>query len=734
MSETNIYYTCYELAAMQLPGLPSTEFGMLKKAKREKWVARKRPGNNGYEYLPPVDVLVLIRDRVLGRIVSRPAESEPARADLEKISQALKPAGDLKVWQREVAAARLAICEAVQCLASKIGKEAAILEIVEQSKNSALPETLQAAVEIARAKKMGQKQVLSRASVYRWLRKMEQGQGTMTELAPHDRSFNNIPAWAPALLRLYSQPQKPSLLYCHEQLLRNLSDGVKAPSYRTCMRFIEKMSNVDQHHGRMGSRQIKNILPFVRRDTRGMWPAECYTADGHTFDAEVAHPAHGRAFRPEITTVLDVATRKVVGFSIGLAESSWTVLDALRHACLSCSIPSIFYVDNGTGFKNDMMNNEVTGFMARLGIQLTHSLPYASQARGLIERVQQSIWVRAAKTLPTYMGKDMDPQAKQRAFKVTRKEVLQPSGRSKLLIEWPAFIAFCQSEIDRYNDRAHSSLPKIVTADGVRRHQSPNDAWAQAISEGWQAVEVAGHDRNDLFRPYKTAKTTRGEIRLFGNRYFSHDLAHYHGETMRVGYDIHDASRVWVRDREGRLVAIAEFEANSQRYFPQSFIDQANYKRAQARIKRAEARIEEAQAELDPPLILEHQPAETLPPMPIKQSPDMALAIEAEHLEDMFDATNIGVLPTQGDKRPWFTSDAEKYRWLMHLHHRGYWTQHDIQWLRDFVHGEYYWDMKEIFARESIVWTSDDDHFAERKLEKLQKEEKNEEDESAAAR
>lgn len=180
------------------------------------------------------------------------------------------------------------------------------------------------------------------------------------------------------------------------------------------------------------------------------------------------------------------------------------------------------------------------------------------------------------------------------------------------------------------------------------------------------------------------------------------------------------------------MICVAEFEANSRRYFPESFSEQAKYKRAQGRIKRAEARIEEAQAELDPPELIEYQPAETLPPMPIKQSHDMVLAEEAEHLEDMFDATNIGVMPTEGAKRPWFTSDAEKYRWLMHLHHRGHWTKHDINWITDFVRGEYYWDMKEIFARESIVWTSDDDFFAAKKMQKLEEEEEKKEDEVSA--
>src|SRR5690606_2895464 len=124
-----------------------------------------------------------------------------------------------------------------------------------------------------------------------------------------------------------------------------------------------------------------------------------------------------------ITTVLDIATRRAVGWSAGLAESTWAVLDALRHACLTGGIPAIFYVDNGSGYKNAAMSAEATGFLARIQSTLTHSLPYNSQARGIEERSHKSIWVRGAKELPTYMGQDMDREAKQKAYKITRADL-----------------------------------------------------------------------------------------------------------------------------------------------------------------------------------------------------------------------------------------------------------------------------------------------------------------------
>lgn len=103
-----------------------------------------------------------------------------------------------------------------------------------------------------------------------------------------------------------------------------------------------------------------------------------YTADGKTFDAEVQHPIHGGAFKPEITTIVDVFTRKCVGWSVGLAENQFETLDALRGACVNHGIPAVFYADRGPGYKNQAFQNRLTGFMARLGITQMHSLPYNS--------------------------------------------------------------------------------------------------------------------------------------------------------------------------------------------------------------------------------------------------------------------------------------------------------------------------------------------------------------------
>lgn len=696
---------------MKLPGLPASERGMRDRVKNDCWLSRQVSGSGGKnglrtEYQPPASIIAQIKELTLKKLASQSADIAPIQKELEAAKELLVNPGSLKNWQRDVATARLTICAEIRRLAAAGGTERAIQTIIDLAARGALRPELQNLVPVANAK-AGMNRALSRTTIYRWLRETVIGGSSFARLAPKERETAKIPAWAPYLVNLFGQPQKPSLVFCVEKLPEILPTSIVAPSYAAAHRFIQKMSNIDVQRGRMGSREIKSILPFVRRDTKGLRPADIYTADGHTFDAEVAHPSHGKAFRPEITTVLDVATRKAVGWSVGLAESTWAVLDALRNACETGGIPAIFYVDNGSGYKNDAMGDESTGFMSRLGITLSHSLPYNSQARGIIERAHQTIWVKAAKMLPTYMGAQMDAQAKQKVFKLTRKEI-KAFGKSVVLIDWPEFVKFCQQQVDNYNNRPHSSLPKIRAADGTKRHQSPNEAWAQAIDEGFEPVMIEEHEAADLFRPYKTCKIIRGEVRLFNNTYFSNDLEPYHGETAQIGYDIHDASRVWVRNRKGNLICIAEFEGNKRSYMPESMIDQANYKRAQGRIKRAEAKIDEARQELNPPQLIEYQPVMEMPPMAIEAEPQHAENKAPEKL--LTQSENVTPLV----ERPTFYTTIEKYRWLKN--YKNYWTAADVEFLTKYIERHEYFDMLPRYAFEGIAWTKEDDETAEKLL------------------
>lgn len=519
------------------------------------------------------------------------------------------PAG-LADWQRRRADARAALLAHLDGLVEAVGTERGIRAMVEAAAAGRLPPALQDLVPVANARSGdgATGRTLSRPTLMRWRAELRAG---TTALAPKAATPKAVPAWAPALLRLHRRPGKPSLAYVVEQLQRDLGDA--APSYQQARRFLATVAVPEREKGRRGPIALKAVQGFKRRSTDDLWPLDVVLMDGHTPDAEVAHPVHGKAFRPELTAVKDAKTRRVVGWSVALKESTWSVMDAIRAAVERAGVPAILYTDRGSGYVNDIATAAVTGYLGRLGITHRTSLPYNSQARGQIEKLNQDLWIRPARALPGYVGRDQDKEFRRAVVKRTAAD-LATAGASPALLAWADFLKWAEAQVTAYNARPHRSLPKVRDADGRLRHQTPDEAWAAAEAEGWQPVRLDADAAADLFRPYEVRTTARGEVSLFGARYFAPMLADHHGESVQVGYDIHDPSRVWVRDLDGRLIAVAGLDANKTPFFPKSVVEQARDDRAKRRLATIERNRLEVLAERGPtvaPAAAEPTPRET---------------------------------------------------------------------------------------------------------------------------
>lgn len=700
-------YSAAELYTFGLACLPASRYGITKRATAERWSYLDVPSGSG------AGNRGVVRKYILPRYVEQGIRTKEAERAVCSAKAAERPTqGALDARRRLVAEARAAILLRVHRDAQEMGMDRAVREMVRAAQVGELPPDLASLLPIAN-NRAGASRTLTRATVYRWLSKFDLKQPNAVDLlAPADAGqarrgkwLRQVAApWAEAVLKLYQRPQKPTLRWVHDQLPAHLPKGVTPPSYDTLRRFIAQMGNVAVEQGRMGPREIKAIKPFVRRDTSKLWPGDIYMADGHAFDAEVAHPRHGRPFRPELTAVLDVATRRALGWSTDLAESGLAVLDALRVATQNGGIASVFYVDRGAGYINAMISGPGTGLLSRLGTTLTHSLPYNSQARGLMERSHQSIWVRAAKELPTYIGKDMDAEASNKVHKLTRRDVKR-LGASRALMPWPEFVAFAADHVAQYNDRPHRALPRIADPEtGRRRHMTPNEAWRLGVQEGADLVPLQPNEIDHLFRPQQQCRVMRGEIRLFNNIYFSHDLTEYHGEGVNVGFDIHDPSQIWVHDANGVLLCKAQLNGNRRDFMPESFLERASRKRAEGRKRRLEEKLTEVHDELHGgPVVLENNAT---------QPAQFVAAVDAQRLMQPIEVQAVELHPGQHDQvatRPAFRNPSERYEWLK-AEGSAAWTESDQQFLRDYVEDpEGYALFAQRYELLGLDWTDEDE-------------------------
>lgn len=578
-----------------------------RRAQKEGWEQQKRLGRGGGSEFN-IACLPVNAQKALEAKVARDLLATNQQRVI-KHAPAL-PEQNLTQRQRQAADARATVIHAIEAMnAQGITKEAAMTTLLSQATLGSLAEqnpVLDKALRLAKdGRGRGNSPYPSVRSLKRWL------SPSTKSLAPKSKQPLSIPDWANDFLPHWQLPEKPSVEHAYRNFIAQWPHNDAPPSIHAVRRLLKKLGTVTRERGRMGPREIKNIMPFVRRSFDQLQPGDIYSADGHTFDTEVSHPLHGRPFKPEITTFIDIATRRAVGYSVDLAESSLAVLDALIDSCKK-AIPAILYVDNGSGYCNALLKDQSTGVLARLGANVTHSLPYNSQARGVIERVHQTLWVDGAKALPGYLGKDMDREAALMHHKLSRK-ALKENGKTHLLA-WDTFIAFCDSRINYYNSKPHASLPKFTDPQGRRRNMTPAECWQWHQHQGWEAQTLTQEQAAHVFRPQVTRTVRRGEVRLMNNIYFSHDLTEFHDEEVAVAFDIHDPQWVWIYDiADQRLISKAEWNANRTDYMPMSYVEQSRDKRAAARAKRLENKLEEVHAERRGNLAMQHTSDTTIP-------------------------------------------------------------------------------------------------------------------------
>ena len=595
---------------MQLSVLPKTKANVIALAEREGWPYVDVTGRGGKrrEYTPSAEVMGAIKAKVVNDLL--PAVTTPTVAqNLLPVAHTGADLG-LSTHQANVEGARRMVLDAIDRINREAGvsREAAMTTMLTQARCGVLNPMLEAALRLSRDGRGSKNGIKSDPypsirTIKGWRKDQLEG----NSLAPAGGlNALNIPAWASEFLKYYQQPQKPSVADAYEDLLDSdwaeaqLANGQKLPSVHQCRRFLDKMGNLSREVGRMGARELKNIKGFRRRRSDHMMPNEVWTMDGHKFDAEIKHPRHGRPFRPEVTVILDVATRKKVGWSVDLAESGFAVLDAIRHGVVTHGMPAILYVDNGSGYKNAMMTDRSVGLMGRLGVTMENSIAYNSQARGAIESSHKNL-IKLAKKMPTYIGEKMDRQAMQLVHKVTRKAVKTGSKETPLMSFWD-FLAYIEQGIEKYNNRPHRTL----------KGQTPNERWADKVAEGFNAMAVNEAEAAYLFRPQVERTVNRCEVSWLAQTYYAPELEEFHRDRVKVAYDIHDGSKVWVYTLDDKLICTAGFEANASDYMPKSAIEHAKDKRLAGREKRLNLKLDEVYAERGSNRLIEMGEAQTL--------------------------------------------------------------------------------------------------------------------------
>ncbi len=681
------HYSTAELTTFDLSGLPATARSISRRATKENWPHINQPVKGGYEkrYLSQLLPKAIKEQLALAEL--KPLDLVPSPEVTKSLVKAednhLPAINDLKEWQRNVMNARQVILRAIDELEKVYGTNNAIATLISRVKENNLPDNmayLNTVIPAANARggKSG-KRTLSRTSIYRWRKELKKGG---TALAPATVEKSDIPAWAPYFIESYNRPQKPSIPAALEEMRDILPKGMIMPSCSQVRYFNNKRSRLDRQKGRKSGSELDAHKGYRIRDTSNMLPLDVGVCDGHSFKARIAHPVHGQPFHPEVCGVIDGVSKVCTGWSAGLAESAETVADAVRHSATTNEkkpeggVYGILYTDGGSGNRANVNTDEMYGRFPRLGTKWEKGIPGNAKGHGLIEILNKSLWIRGAKKLATYTGKDMDKLSARKVYLLVNKEIKE-TGKSKLLLSWPDFLTFCQNEVDAYNRRPHSALPKVIDPkDGRRRHMCPLEMWSWHMNQGWLPEEhqLDEGEVEALMMPRKAATVRNNQVQLFTNTYYHKDLVHYNGERLQVEYDVHDGSKVRVWDKEGRMICYAFFEKNKSDYFPMAAIEKAREDRAKRRTKIKEDQILEINAERRVVVDIDN----------MRQDQDEM----EELLDDISQERQIEAATVEKKKKkgivPIFATMTERYQFVRDRDRKGSLTIVEVEFLDEF--------------------------------------------------
>lgn len=179
------------------------------------------------------------------------------------------------------------------------------------------------------------------------------------------------------------------------------SIGWDVPSFPTFFRRWQGLSEAQRLVARHGKEEAtKRLTQPVHRDKTSINPLEWVSLDGRTLDLW-ADLGDGRAVRPTIMVLVDVASNMILGWELAESENARATVRLIKDTCTRHGIFDRLYTDNGSAFSGHLVAGgadfkfrnarrakgpQPFGICKFLGIELKFALPGNAQAK-IAERI-----------------------------------------------------------------------------------------------------------------------------------------------------------------------------------------------------------------------------------------------------------------------------------------------------------------------------------------------------------
>lgn len=306
--------------------------------------------------------------------------------------------------------------------------------------------------------------------------------------------------------------------------------GAEPVAERTLRRaFAEQLTEAEKALWREGENARRDAQVYLTRPPavrNQVWEAD------HKQLPILVLPPRGGAVRPWMTTIVDEATRALVGWAIALTPHAGTVLTAIRLGLVPDpdrgpfgAVPALVRIDRGLEFAA----RPVTEALSALGVDV-HRLPaYTPHRKGKVERFHRTIEQMLLTTLPGFTGGPRDvagrlhgplddrPTARAAAETAT----VRPLGIDDL-------VARVRDWVGWYNTaHQHTALNGRTPAQAWEGDPTP---LARIDADQLRHLLLAGQERI----------VGKSGIRFGGLDYLAPELQGRRGERVQIRYLPHD--------------------------------------------------------------------------------------------------------------------------------------------------------------------------------------------------
>jgi putative transposase len=375
--------------------------------------------------------------------------------------------------------------------------------------------------------------------------------------------------------------------------------GPVRADYSSVTRLVKQIPEAVLVRFRDGfDRYNDRCLPAMRRNYYRYRPNQIWVIDHHVLDMVTIH--NGKLYRPWLTAIADLRSRKVMGWCLSYNPCTLTILEALGMAIEANGnrAPQTMLLDNGKDMRSFLLNGRgqwipsqadgmteaemvhFSGAFEQLGIEVQFSQPYHGQSKP-IERWFRTLIEEFVKGFGTYVGSNTTSKPEEsklfwRALNGSRKKTVHVT-------------------IDLVRETAAWWIPEWNNTWKHRGHgmegRTPEAVWK---IDQIQNPVILDSSLSLILETEQTMCTVyKNGIKIDKIEYYAPELMEYQGQKVRVRRLFKDMSRVLVYKLAGDTY-ICEAAADALMETGVTKDDVASVKRAHKAVRKLEDQYREA--------------------------------------------------------------------------------------------------------------------------------------------